>query len=170
MKPVAAVVIAAAAVLSATGTASAEPTSAVVTNVIDGDTVEILGDSGRSYTVQIPGIIAPIPNDPVLGDQCWGEESTQFARDNLLGRRVAVAFEPDQPQYDGAGRMNAQLTDGGDWWYSVEAVKAGAAKVFVLETPVTIYGELVLEEAAAERHGRGLWGSPCNGGLFKASR
>lgn len=165
-KPVVVAAIASAAVLSVPGTASAEPTSAIVTNVIDGHTVEILGDSGRTYTVRIAGIIAPVPNAPVIPNQCWGEQATQFARDNLLGRRVAVAFEPGQPQFDGSGRMNAQLTDGGDWWYSVEAVKAGAAKVFTVEVPVTIYPELVLEEGRAEAAHRGLWGSPCNGSLY----
>ncbi|MGW0252497.1 thermonuclease family protein [Nocardia goodfellowii] len=151
------------AVALAPAEAHAEPPSATVIKVVDGDTVDVRHDSGREERVRMLGIDTPETKHPQKGVECWGPEATQFAKDNLLGRRVALALDPTQDETDSYGRLLAYVTDGDGWWYNVEAVRAGAATVYVYDQPVLIHSELVEVERDAKAAGRGLWGAPCFG-------
>jgi len=87
-------------------TAGADPVdaTAVVLEIVDGDTVDIRDDNRGHLRIRVLGIDTPEtvkPNAPV---ECWGPEATQFATANLLGRRVAVIGDPTQDRTDRYGR------------------------------------------------------------------
>ena len=55
---------------------------------------------------------------------CWGPEASEFAKETLLGQRVAFATDPTQSMYDRYGRTLAYLDKADGWDYSVEAARA----------------------------------------------
>ncbi len=106
-----AVLVAAAAgfvipVLVAAPSVRADPveTTAVVLKVVDGDTVDIRDDVRGRLRIRLLGIDTPETKKPGYTVGCWGPEATQFAKDTLLGQRVAFVPDPTQGVYDRYGR------------------------------------------------------------------
>ncbi|MEU1981675.1 thermonuclease family protein [Nocardia sp. NPDC019395] len=156
---------AAAAVLIGAPIAQAEPSTATVTKVVDGDTVDVTFDNGQEDRVRILGIDTPEtvhPNKPV---ECRGPEATTFAKQELLNRRVAVMTDSTQDERDDNDRLLAYLErDDSGWIYSVEAARAGVARNYVYDEPVQLQPQIAAAEQEAQDAGVGLWGPPCNGG------
>ena len=137
----------------------------VVSNIVDGDTVDVLDDTGRRVRVRVLGIDTPETKDPDQPVQCWGLEATAFAERTLLERRVALYTDPTQADRDRYGRLLAYvvLVDS-QANYSVLAAAAGAARSYVFDgRPVTLHAEIAAAEDRARAAGIGLWGPPCNG-------
>lgn len=150
-----------AAVPVAAGNLSTGPANAasstVVTNVLDGDTVEVTGP--LSATVQVLGIDAPEHPGPA----CGAAQSREFAVRTLQGQTVTLVRDPGQPAVDRKGRTLGylRLPDGSD--YSVRAAAAGMATYFDGGSPVSSATEIKAAQDEAERGKQGLWGRPCNG-------
>jgi micrococcal nuclease len=139
-------------------------TTALVLKVVDGDTMDIRDDDRGRLRVRLLGIDTPETKKPDYTVGCWGPEATQFAVTTMLGQRVALQTDPTQDRTDRYGRTLAYLVRGDGWDYSVESVRAGAAKSFVYEdNPVLRYDAIEAAEAEARSAVRGLWGPPCNG-------
>ncbi|OPX08349.1 thermonuclease family protein [Mycobacterium sp. AT1] len=169
--------MAATAVLAATilGSAStactashADPdtatTTATVLRIVDGDTVDVVDDTRARLRLRLLGIDTPETKKPGYSVGCWGPQATEFARENLAGQRVSVVTDPTQDLHDRYGRTLAYLDKPGNWDYSVEAARAGAARAYVYEnSPVARAPQIAAAEDEAKQAGRGLWGPPCNG-------
>lgn len=154
-------------------TAGAEPvaTTAVVLKVVDGDTIDIHDDNRGRLRVRMLGIDTPETKKPGYTVGCWGPEATQFAQDTMVGQRVAVVRDPTQDVTDRYGRTLAYLVRADGWDYSVEAVRAGAARAYVYDhNPVSRYDKIQASEAEARSAHRGLWGQPCNGNTESTRR
>ena len=147
--------------------------SAVVTEVIDGDTIEVQVDEvvpgpgagatqpGRSYDVRLAGIDTPETVHPQKPVQCFGREASAAAKAYLLGREVRLVKDvEDTDQYDrllryvyvGAEMANARL------------VVNGYASAYTYP-PNIRWSELFVHlQRDAREDERGLW-SPdtCNG-------
>lgn len=93
-------------VLVAAPSVRADPveTTAVVLKVVDGDTVDIRDDVRGRLRIRLLGIDTPETKKPGYTVGCWGPEATQFAKDTLLGQRVAFVPDPTQGVYDRYGR------------------------------------------------------------------
>ncbi|VCT92257.1 Thermonuclease [Mycolicibacterium hassiacum DSM 44199] len=146
--------------------AVAEPVdaTAVVLEVIDGDTMDIRDANRGHLRVRVLGIDTPETNKPNSPVECWGPEATRFATETMLGRRVAVVPDPTQDRTDRYGRTLAYLIREDGWNYSVEAARAGMARAYVYGgAPVSRYDEIAAAEQQARAARRGLWGPPCNG-------
>ena len=153
-------------VLFAPLTATADPvdTTAVVLNVVDGDTIDIRDDVRGRLRIRVLGIDTPETKKPGHTIGCWGPQATQFAVDTLLGQQVAFVTDPTQDRTDGFGRTLAYLVKGDGWNYSIEAARAGTARAYVYaDNPVQLYAEIARAEQEAKEAGRGLWGPPCFG-------
>ena len=139
-------------------------TSALVLKVVDGDTVDIRDDVRGRLRIRLLGIDTPETKKPGYTVGCWGPEATQFAKDTLLGQRVALVLDPAQGVYDHYGRTLAYLDKADGWDYSEEAARAGVAKSYVYQgKPVARYTAIAAAEEQAKDAQRGLWGPPCNG-------
>lgn len=92
--------------LVVTPAAQADPvaTTAVVLKVVDGDTIDIRDDVRGRLRIRVLGIDTPETKKPGYTVGCWGPEATQFAKDTLLGQRVAFVLDPTQGMYDRYGR------------------------------------------------------------------
>jgi micrococcal nuclease len=127
--------------------ASAEAGAAVVTDVVDGDTIDVRVD-GATETVRIVGI-----NTPEQGE-CLADEATRWLRDRISGRTVTlVRDESDRDRY---GRLLRYVeVDGAD--VGVELVRAGLAIARRYPPDTARAAELDIVQAAAEDDGVGMW-------------
>jgi micrococcal nuclease len=79
-------------------------TTATVLKVVDGDTVDIVDDVRGRLRIRLLGIDTPETKKPGYTVGCWGPQATQFAKDTLLGQRVALIPDPTQDRTDRYGR------------------------------------------------------------------
>jgi micrococcal nuclease len=147
-----------------TATADSVPVTATVLKVVDGDTIDIRNDDRGRLRVRLLGIDTPETKKPGYTVGCWGPEATEFAKSTMVEQRVAVVTDPTQDRTDRYGRTLAYLVRADGFDYSVEAVRAGAAKSYVYGgRPVSRYDAIAAAEKEAMDALRGLWGPPCNG-------
>jgi micrococcal nuclease len=160
---------------AATATATAHPaaapsTEALVTEVIDGDTVRVRFDDGRVETVRLLGVDAPetraasTPEEfegvpaTEAGRRCLraaGERATAFAVDRLAGERVGLGFDPESDRRGGFGRLLAYVYVDGRA-INLALLARGHARLY--EGPFVEASRYAAGERAARRDGRGLWG------------
>ena len=163
---VGAAAMAATATFISSPTVAADPiaTTALVLEIVDGDTIDIRDDNRGRLRVRVLGIDTPETKKPGETVGCWGPEATAFAKSTMLGQRVALVTDPTQDRTDRYGRTLAYLVRADGWDYSVEAARAGAAHSYVYGgVPVSRHDVIAAAEAEARDALRGLWGPPCNG-------
>ena len=134
-----------------------DSTSATVSRVIDGDTVEVSYPDGTTETVRLIGIDSPESVDPDRPLECGALEAAAELSALLEGEVVQVTTDPSQDLEDQYGRLLAYVdTDAFD--AGLEMLRLGLAEVFVFEgQPFTRQDqyEAVQEEAAST--GAGVW-------------
>ena len=138
---------------SGSPTATAHGNAALVTRVIDGDTIEVRY-RGQDLDVRLIGIDTPetvAPGQPV---ECGGPAASRFTEQRLDGERVGLEF--DVERLDQYGRTLAYVWLG-DRLFNRLLVAKGYAQVTTYPPDVK-YVDLFL---AAQRHAReanlGLW-------------
>ncbi|WP_237726953.1 thermonuclease family protein [Rhodococcus jostii] len=115
-------------------------------------------DKSEIFAVSVVGIDAP------EGEQCWAAQSTQFARDHLLGRRVMLSAEATLPNTDPTGALvrRVVLDNDMDGDYAIKAAREGAARAHATDH-VRLASQLLSAEAGARDTHRGLW--TCDGSI-----
>lgn len=170
-RAVAALMLALSLFVSSPALADQVTATAVVLKVVDGDTIDVRDDNRGRLRIRVLGINTPETKRPGYTVGCWGPEATQFAKDTLLGQRVAVVTDPTQDRTDRYGRTLAYLVKGNGWNYSIEAARAGAAESYIYQgNPVELYPEIAAAEQQARDAQRGLWGPPCYGDTASVPR
>jgi micrococcal nuclease len=85
-------------------TTESDAQSALVTQVVDGDTIVV--QMGKlSQKVRLIGIDAPESVDPKKPDQCYGKESAANATKLLLNQTIKLEADPTQTDTDIYGRL-----------------------------------------------------------------
>jgi micrococcal nuclease len=129
---------------------------ALVTRVVDGDTVEV-SIGGQSEEIRYIGVDTPETVDPDEPVQCFGPQASSFNHRLVEGRRVELAF--DAERRDKYGRLLAYvyLPDG----RLVEAMLARQGLARTLTIPPNDSKAALFERLSrvAARRGRGLWGA-----------
>ena len=142
----------------AAGAAGAAP--ALVSSVVDGDTIRVdLG--GHTTTVRLIGVDTPElgdRHDPSVPPQPYAREAAEFTRHALLGQKVRLEFEP-QDRIDRYGRTLAYvfLADGTD--FNRTLVRKGFARAYI-RFPFRYRDQFRADEAAARQARLGLWAQP----------
>lgn len=133
------------------GSASA---TAVVTRVVDGDTVEVQLDGGiedvRYIGVDTPETVKP--GDPV---ECFGPQASSFNHRLVERRRVRLVFGVERR--DQYGRLLAYVYLG-NRFVNAELVRRGLAETLTIPPNDRFAKRFKRLEIAAARAGRGLWG------------
>lgn len=143
------------------GVARQVTADAVVTSVVDGDTVEITwaqeaGHDEIKETVRLLGVDTPETVHPERPVECFGPEAAAFTRAHLLGRPVRLSF--DRVQRDAYGRLLAYVAVGGERFN--DALLAGGYARLLVIPPNGLHGRTLLErELEARAAGAGLWGA-----------
>lgn len=134
--------------------------NALVTRVVDGDTIEVRY-RGRELTVRLIGIDTPetvAPGQPV---ECYGPAASAFTERELEGRRVRLEF--DVERLDRYGRTLAYVWRG-DELFNETLVRRGYAFVTTYPPNVRYVDRFVAAQRAARAHERGVWGACVAGG------
>jgi len=134
-----------------------------ITNVVDGDTVDVLID-GREERLRLIGIDTPETVRPDHPVECFGREASAFARELLNGQDVLLEDDPGQDNRDRFGRLlrYVWLPDGR--LVNYEMIVQGYAFEYTYNRPYTYQAPFRAAQQAAREAQTGLWSpSTCNG-------
>jgi micrococcal nuclease len=135
------------------GSTEGRVTTSVI-EVVDGDTIRV-DLSGAETPVRLIGIDAPETDGPFTERECYGDESTSFARDTLHQREVELTFDVERT--DRFDRTLAYVWVDGSLFNEV-IVREGYAMAATFPPNVRYVDRLVAAEREARNDRRGLWG------------
>lgn len=128
---------------------------AVVTRVVDGDTVEArIG--GEVEDVRYIGVDTPETVKPGAPVQCFGPRASTFNHHLVEGRRVRLVFGAERR--DTYGRLLAYVYLGRRF-VNASLVRRGLARTLTIPPNDRFAPLLRRLELSAARAGRGLWGA-----------
>lgn len=149
---------------------TAVSTTAVVMNVVDGDTVDLLFDGeAKVVRVRLLGINTPESVDPRRPVQCFGKEASKHVKELLTGKRVADISDPKADDRDKYGRLLRGLVTEDQTDVNATLVAQGYAHAY-LDYPLdkARKAELRRLQEEAKTQKRGLWNEQtCNGAEYK---
>ena len=142
----------------ATGSATqgVEGERAVVTKVVDGDTIVV----NDNLTVRLIGIDTPETVDPRRPIGCFGKEASNKAKELLSGK--VVFLQKDVSETDKYKRLLRYiflpLSSGQTLFVNDYLVREGYAKVLTFPPDVKYNEQFRQAEREARENNRGLWG------------
>jgi micrococcal nuclease len=141
-------------------------TQAVVTRVVDGDTIRV-EIQGVEYRVRYIGIDTPETVDPRRPVGCFGPEASAFNESLVGGRNVGL--EKDVSETDSFGRLlryvwlPAEETESGEpEMVNALLLEHGYAQIATFPPDVKYQGEFLTIQQEARESQRGLWGAACD--------
>ncbi|WP_231188414.1 lamin tail domain-containing protein [Haladaptatus sp. DYF46] len=115
-----------------------------VTNVVDGDTLDVQYENGTTDTVRLLGVDTPetygentpdewegVPNTQA-GKDCLhseGEDAKAFMKNNLEGKQITLKFDSESDHRGYYGRLLAYVYYGGED-YNYKLIESGQARVY----------------------------------------
>jgi micrococcal nuclease len=154
----------------AAATATPESGTTVrVTDVVDGDTVDVRFPDGREDTVRLLGVDTPevhAENDPAefegvpdteAGRSCLrrhGERASTFAADRLADRRVQLRFDATEGRRGGYDRLLAYVVVDGQ---SINAALLERGHARLYDSSFRERDRYAALEREAREAGRGVW-------------
>lgn len=135
----------------------------VVDRVVDGDTVKLELD-GDYVSVRLIGMNTPETVKPDSPVECFGPESSDYAKETLTGARVTLEFDDSQGMTDQYDRALAyvwrELPDGSLSLFNLESIAGGYAfERQYGSTPYAWKDEFVQAQRQAQDADAGLWGA-----------
>lgn len=138
---------------------NAEPeyVTAIVTRIVDGDTIDVEID-GKEERLRLLLVDTPETKDPNEPIQPFGPEATAFAEKILNGKEVKLEFDgPERDKYD---RLLVYLWLG-DKIFNQMLLEEGLARVaYVYDPTYTHYDSFVAAEKKAKVAKKGIWSIP----------
>ncbi len=134
--------------------------SAVVKEVIDGDTVAIEPAIDGASTVKLVGIQAPKPSGgrPTPAASRLADQARDALSGLVLNDTVELRFTG--PKADRHGRLLAHVYRDDATWIQGEMLERGLGRVFSLADNRALAAEMLSLEDTARKHGLGMWGDP----------
>ncbi|WP_238709570.1 thermonuclease family protein [Natronorubrum halophilum] len=154
---------------SVEATSISESTTVTVTNVVDGDTIDIEHQNGSTDTVRLLGVDTPetygsvspgefegVP-DTQAGRECLqaaGENASAYATDQLAGQTVTLQFDSQADRRGDYGRLLAyvQVDDSN---FNYDLVERGHARVY--DSTFSQSDSFYSAESAAQSVERNAW-------------
>jgi micrococcal nuclease len=132
-------------------------TEAILTRVIDGDTLEV-SIAGRTERVRLIGVDSPETNGPPL---CYGQEATAHAQGLLDAAGGRIWLEKDVSETDRYGRLlrYVWLDPMRQRMLDEVMVADGYAQVSTYPPDVKYQDRFLAAERSAMTEQRGLWGA-----------
>lgn len=126
-----------------------------VTNVIDGDTIDIDMD-GKTQRIRLIGANTPETVHPEKTVECFGEEASKFTKSKLTDKEVSIETDDSQDKYDKYNRLLAYVfLDGENFNQSL--IKNGYAYEYTYNVPYKYQKEFKAAQKYAEENNIGLW-------------
>jgi len=125
-----------------------------VVRAVDGDTLEVAIDDGRTETVRLIGVDTPETVKPDTPVQCFGPRASAFEHDHVEGLRVQLLTGVEPRDY--YGRLLAYV------WFErrfleVELLRRGLARVLTFHPNDRFAHRFELIAQKASEAGKGLW-------------
>ncbi len=137
-------------------------TSAVVTRVVDGDTIVVLVN-GISEKVRLIGVDTPETVDPRRTVECFGKEANDFTKSLLEDKLVRLEADPTQGNRDTYGRLLRYVFLEDGTLVNKEIITQGYGHEYTYLVPYKYQAEFVSAELSAQKEQRGLWAQgACN--------
>jgi micrococcal nuclease len=134
---------------------SVRSTSALVTRVVDGDTVQVRLE-GHAEKVRLIGIDTPESVEPGTPVECFARAASAESRRLLASRRVTLRF--DAERRDRYRRLLAYVYRDGDGLFVNAALLGGGfARPLPISPNLAHAEEFARLARRASRRGRGLW-------------
>lgn len=138
--------------------------TALVTRVIDGDTIEV-SRKGRVFPVRLIGIDTPEtvhPSEPV---ECFGKEASAFITGRLTGERIKLEYDVERmDHYD--RRLGYIWLEG--HLFNRTIVAKGYAQAYTYPPNVKYTEHFLAAQRKARSDNRGLWSGCPSGGKAQA--
>jgi len=128
----------------------------LVTKVVDGDTIWVEGE-GERLKVRLIGVDAPETVHPTREVECYGPESSEFAKDTLAGTLVAIVTDASQGEEDKYGRSLAHVFLPNGQLFQELLVSGGYGYEYTFDQPYKYRDVLIEAEQQARLNGAGLW-------------
>ena len=131
---------------------------AIVTKVVDGDTIDVTVQN-KQKTVRLIGINTPETVDPKKPVQCFGPEASNETKQLLSGKIIAMA--KDTSDTDKYGRLlrfiyvpasNTQMLFVNDY-----LVREGYAYVETIPPDTSLSSQFISAQSSAKNSQKGLW-------------
>lgn len=136
--------------------------SARVTRVIDGDTVEVTVGVQRT-SLRAIGIDTP-ELDPRTLVQCFGREASARTKELLEGQTVSLEADSSQSDRDQYGRTLRYVWLADGRLFNLEMIREGFAHEYTFEVPYKYQEAFKRAQAEAREQNRGLWSPDTCGG------
>jgi micrococcal nuclease len=130
---------------------------AQVTNVVDGDTINVLIDS-QEYRVRYIGVDTPETVHPTLGEEPYGSEASEYNK--TLVENQTVFLEKDVSETDQFGRLLRYVWLDNRRMVNALLVAEGYAQVTTFPPDVRHVDFFLELERVAREDELGLWGLP----------
>jgi endonuclease YncB( thermonuclease family) len=128
----------------------------LVTNVVDGDTIDVEVD-GEEMRIRLIGIDTPESVHPTKEVECFGIEASDMVKEELLGEMVGLQADETQGDVDGYGRYLRYVFVDGIYLFNKQLVEEGYAYEYTYDEDYIYKDEFVEAQAYAEENGYGLW-------------
>lgn len=134
-----------------------------VSNVVDGDTIEVT-KGVESITVRLIGVDSPEKYTTRTGSvECYGAESSARLEALLSGKEVDLESDPSQELKDKYGRsLFYVFLDGAN--VNQQMVREGYAYEYTYDKPYKYQSNFLNDQSTAKADGLGLWASSTCGG------
>ncbi len=132
--------------------------SAQVTNVVDGDTIDVSFDNTKER-VRLLGINTPETVDPKVPVECFGPQASAETKSLLTGKQVTLVSDSSQSDRDKYGRLLRYifLPDGTD--IDLFLIEQGFAREYTYQSAYEYQAEFKAAQTLAKTQGKGLWGA-----------
>jgi micrococcal nuclease len=128
-----------------------------VVKVVDGDTIDVV-IGGVKDKIRIIGINTPETVDPRRPVECFGKESSNFAKQTLNGKTVQLESDPTQADRDKYNRLlRFVFLNDGAVDYGKLAISEGYANEYTYEVPYKYQIVYKQTEREARTAKKGLW-------------
>jgi endonuclease YncB( thermonuclease family) len=133
------------------------PGTALVSRVLDGDTIQVRTRDGAVLRVRLIGVDTPERGDRNEDNRFWAEMATRFAVQDLLGEQVRLTY--DRETEDKYGRLLAFVAGEGPETFNEHIIREGYSAAYLRFPFRSDYQDAFRRaEAEARREGRGIWG------------
>ncbi len=130
--------------------------TATVTEVVDGDTINISPAINGNDEVRLIGIDTPETKDPSEEIEPYGPEASAYAVSKLTG--VDIKLEFDEERTDQYGRLLAYVYPVGESMFNVDLVEEGYAQAYPYPPNTKYEDRFAAAQDEARAAGLGIWG------------
>lgn len=127
-----------------------------VSNVIDGDTIDVENDAGITR-VRLIGIDTPEIAHGGVSEECAAAAAREYLLERLEGQQIVLSTDPTQDETDRYGRKLRYVWDANGRLVNLEMVNTGYARVYVYRTLYRFYSEFAWAEYRAKAQRLGVW-------------